>query len=156
MKRKFLIIMSCAMLLGVAGCNDKKNEPASIIGNTEKPVWVSPSNYDMAASMTAVVKIDLTSTYSAEQLSAAAYKQSADDVMAAFAEDSCLGVGIYKEDYGMYWLYITAPESGKAVTLKYYSAALKNIFVSGSFPFSNDTQLGLVSQPYIPTWTVSK
>jgi hypothetical protein len=153
MKNTLLIIASCAVLLLEAGCKDK-NQPESIIWTADKPAWTAPADYDMSSSMTAVVKVDLSALYTAEQLAAANYRYSPDDLLAAFSGTTCLGVGTYKEEYGAYWLYIAAPENGGEVTIRHYSATLKNIFVSESFPFSNDTNLGSASKPYTPSWRV--
>ena len=49
------------------GCK-KGNTPETLQGSTEKPAWTAPANYDLASSMTAVIKVDLSSCYTAEQL----------------------------------------------------------------------------------------
>ena len=156
-----MIIASCALLLLAAGCKnndkDKDKEPESIIGTTDQPAWAVPAEYDMTSSMTAIVKVDLSSTYTAEQLSAAHWQYADDDLLAAFCGENCLGVGVYQQEYGAYWLYIAAPENGDRVTLKHYSATLKNIFVaSEALPFTNDANLGSAAQPYTPAWTLVK
>ena len=154
MKRQFLVLFSCALLLLAAGCKKQNNEPEFIIGTTEKPSWTNPVDYDMSSSMTAIVKVDMSATYTAEQLSSAKYKQTTDDLMAAFSGDNCLGVA--EQVDGLFYLYITTPEDGGNVTLKYYSSVLKNIFAAEPVPFKNDQQLGTVREPYSPIWTVVK
>lgn len=152
--RKLLIIASCALMLLAAGCKQKPVEPESIIGTTVRPVWTDPEDYDMSSSMTAIVKVDLSKTYTAEQLNAANYQQTAEDLLAAFSGDKCLGVA--EQVNGLFFLYITAPEEGSNVTIKHYSSVLKNIFTAQPVAFRNDTQLGTVSEPYLPAWTVVK
>lgn len=152
--KKLFIIASCALMLLAAGCKEKPVVPESIIGTTERPVWTDPDDYDMSSSMTAIVKVDLSKIYSAEQLNAANYKQTAEDLVAAFTGDQCLGVA--EQVDGLFFLYITAPEDGGNVTLKHYSSVLKNIFTAQPVAFRNDQQLGTVSEPYSPAWTVVK
>ena len=41
--------------------------------------------------------------------------------------------------------------------LRFYSPDLKRIFVAKEvFPFHNDTQLGSITEPYTPEWTVAE
>ncbi|MBO4621639.1 MAG: hypothetical protein J5635_03095 [Paludibacteraceae bacterium] len=152
--KKFMIIASCAMMLLAAGCKQKPVEPESIIGTTVRPVWTDPEDYDMSSSMTAIVKVDLSRTYTAEQLNAANYQQTAEDLVAAFSGDKCLGVA--EQVDGLFFLYITAPEDDGNVTLKHYSSVLKNLYTAEPFPFRNDQQLGTVLEPYSPKWAVIK
>ena len=153
MKGKFFTLITCVLLV-LAGCKDKPKEPDSIIGTTERPAWTNPEDYDMSSSMTAIVQVDLSATYTAEQLAAANYAQTANDLLAAFSGDQCLGVA--EQVDGLFFLYITTPEDGGNVTLKHYSSVLKNIFTAQPVPFRNDTQLGTVGEPYSPEWTVVK
>lgn len=154
MKGKYLALITCALMLFAAGCKDKPKEPESIIGTTERPAWTDPDDYDMSSSMTAIVKVDMTTTYTAEQLAAANYKLEANDLVAAFSGDKCLGVA--EQVDGLFFLYITAPEDGGNVTLKHYSSVLKNLYTAQPVAFRNDQQLGTVSEPYSPAWTVVK
>ena len=151
-----MMMVACAAMLLATGCKDEKNQAESIIGNVSKPTWVAPESFDMSSSMTAIVGIDLTSVYTAAQLEAVKYERSADDLLAAFAGETCLGVGEWKGDYNAYWLFIAAPENADAVTIKHYSAALKHVFVSESIPYSNGAHLGSVDEPYNPKWTVAQ
>ena len=161
MKTKFYTLALCALTLCTFfGCKGKENKPESIIGTTEKPTWTAPANNDMTSSMTAVVKVDLAAGYTAEQLSAANYQVSEDDIVAAFSGDECLGIAgplSLRDGQGeVFFLYICAPTNDGKVTLRYYSAALKNIFISEPFAFVNDTQLGSVAEPYTPTFIINK
>ena len=157
MKTKFMMMVACAAMLLATGCKDEKqNQAESIIGNVSKPTWVAPESFDMSSSMTAIVGIDLTSVYTAAQLEAVKYERSADDLLAAFAGETCLGVGKWLEEGDAYWLFIAAPENADAVTIKHYSAALKHVFVSESIPYSNGAHLGSVDEPYNPKWTVAQ
>ena len=144
----------CTVLL--TGCKGK-NAADAIIGSADKPVWTAPVDYDMTSSVTAIVRIDLSSLYTAEQLAAANYAQAEDDELAAFCGDSCLGVGAYQKDHDAYWLYITAPVSGAEVTLKHYSSALKHIYLAEeTYPFRTDDRLGSASTPLLPKWKVAE
>lgn len=161
MKTKFYTLALCALTLCTFfGCKgkEKENEPESIIGSVEKPTWTAPADYDLTSSMTAVVKADLSAIYTAEQLSAANYQVSENDIVAAFSGEECLGVaGPLSPGEGqgeVFFLYICAPTNGGQVTLRYYSAALKNIFTSEPFPFANDTQLGTIETPYMPQFAI--
>jgi len=154
MKTKFFVLIACSLLLLVAGCKQKPDEPEleNLVGTVEKPTWTAPEEYDMATSMTAVVRVDLALSYKPEQLTS--YQPSADDLLAAFSGETCLGVGVWGDDLA--YLYINAPEDNGDVTLRYYAASLKNIFTAAPVPFSNDDQLGTVEAPHTPTWTVKK
>lgn len=139
----------CTILF--TGCKDKEQEPQSLVGTTAKPAWAVPAEYDLTSSMTAVVRVDLSASFTAEQLAAAGWKHTADDLLAAFSGETCLGVATYVGECNAYWLYITAPKSGGEVTLRYYSASLKQFFVSSKpVPYKNDDNLGSVSAPYTP------
>jgi hypothetical protein len=156
--RNCKVLALCTLLLLAAGCKkDKDNEPSSISGNVSKPTWTVPADYDLSSSMTAIVKVDMTRAYTQEQLKAANYRITSDDLLAAFCGSTCIGIGTWKEDYNAYWLFIAAPESGDQVTLKYYSSALRNIFAADPVPYRNNTSLGSPSNPYTPqTWVVAK
>ena len=147
--KKISKITLCALLFLAAGCKDQ-NRPSSLYGNTEQPSWTASENYDMTTSMTAVVKVDLSSTYTEEQLTAAGFQVDEKDILAAFSGESCLGAAVPQD--GLFYLYICAPADGGDVTLRYYSSVLKNIFIAAPFSFSNDMQLGSVAMPYTPRW----
>ena len=143
------------------GCK-KGNTPETLQGSPEKPAWTAPANYDLASSMTAVIKVDLSSCYTAEQLSTVNYQLSTDDMLAAFSGDELVGVaeplplqGDGGQEEGLlFFLYICAPTKGEDITLKYYSSVLKNIFIAEPFAFANDTQLGSIANPYMPQFTI--
>ena len=151
-----LILIAAAISMIVTSCKKSKDEPSSITGNVAKPVWNIPENYDLSSSMTAIVKVDMTRAYTEEQLKNANYRITNDDLLAAFCGNICIGIGEWKEDYQAYWLFIAAPESGDQVTLKYYSAALRNLFAADPFPYKNNEQLGTPATPYTPNWVVAK
>ncbi len=152
MKHTHILALCVLSLCTFFGCKDKKNEPESLVGSVAKPAWTALADYDMTSSMTAVVKVSLSANYTAEQLSAASYQLSTSDIVAAFAGNECLGVATPQD--GLFFLYICAPTKGEQVTLKYYSAALKNIFTAEPFAFANDTQLGSVAAPYKPAFVL--
>ena len=157
------IAMCAAVLLLAVGCKDKKDDPQvpeqeteSIVGNVSKPAWTVTDDYDMTASMTAIVKVDMTSLYSDEQLSEAKYELSDEDLLAAFSGDSCLGMAEWIDGVGH--IYIGNTNAGvQSVQLKYYSTVLKNIFADTELiPFVVDENKGTVSQPYTPSWALAK
>jgi hypothetical protein len=81
--------------------------------------------------------------------------------VSAFSGETCLGVASPKE--GLFYLYMATPLSltsenalGK-VTLRYYSAHFKNVFVAiDAFEFKNDERIGTVSAPFEPKLVVEK
>jgi len=168
--KKLMILMSCAMLMLAVGCK-KNDEPKpdpqpdpqpqpevldSISGSVSQPSWAAPESYDMTASMTAIVSVDLSLTYP-KQVEAEKWKLADGDLLAAFCGDKCLGVDTLEADRNnLFFLYIAGlnNEDIKDVQLRYYSKQVKNIFKSNStFSFSNDSQLGSVGTPYTPEWT---
>ena len=161
MDRRLFVILSCAMLLFAAGCKEKNTpeDPGTtpvenIAGNVSKPSWSNPDDYDMTSSLTAIVKVDLSIKYP-EQAAKEHWAVASDDLLAAFAGESCIGVAELSD--GLFWLYVTAPENNEEITIKYYSSKLKNIFVSEeTFPYRNDYQLGTVSAPYSPAFVVAQ
>lgn len=165
MKRLPFIGLMCAVML-LAACKQKEEpkpdpqpdpqpEVESIASDKSAPTWAAPSEYDMTASMTAIIRVDLSMTYSAEQIQAGNYQLSENDVLAAFSGETCLGVA--EQIDGLFYLYITSPSDDSQVKFRYYSATLKNNFVSReSVPFSNDSSLGTVSSPYTPEFEVEK
>jgi len=133
----------CSVFCILTGC--KKEEPVNPYvdpGTTENPNWVTGEN-NMTASMTAIVKVSFAQN---------------EGTLAAFMGDKCCGIATYKADYGLYWLYISpATEAGGDAQLRFYSPDLKRIFVAKEvFPFRNDTQLGSITEPYTPEWTVAE
>jgi len=158
--RNCKVLVLCALLLLAAGCKkDKKSEPStpsstttSIIGNLPSPEWAVSEDYDMTSSMTVTASIDLALTYES-QVKATGWEVAADDKLAAFEGENCIGLATPKE--GLFYLYVTAPKSGSAVTLKYYSSKVKNLFVADeALVYSNDVIIGTVAAPHTPKWTV--
>ena len=166
MKTSIKIMALCGLLLMAAGCKDRNNPDnhntqTTLKGNVSAPTWTVSADNDMTSSMTAVVKVDLSKRY-AEQLTAENIENdkvvNEADLLAAFSGDECLGIA--EQQDGLFYLYISAPADSQAaspISLRYYSAALSNIFVSeDTFPFSNDAQLGKVSAPYTPAFIIEK
>ena len=139
----------CALLLFAVSCKkDSKDEPSpapqSITGNVSTPSWAVSDDYDMTSSMTVIASVDLSLTY-ADQV------QSTGWTVEAFDGNQCIGMA--KPSEGLFYLYVTAPSNGSEVTLKYYSAKLKNLFEhKDAFPYLNDKCLGTVAEPYIPAF----
>ncbi len=153
MKTRIYTLILCALTLCTSGCKNG-NEPESLISSVEKPDWTAPADYEMTSSMTAVVKVNLSTTYTAEQLSAANYQVSEEDIMAAFCGDECLGLATPQE--GIFFLYICKPAEGENVKIRYYSYVLKNIFTSEPFTYTNDAQLGTIAAPFMPQFAIEK
>lgn len=152
-----LTLVAVMMSLFVTSCKNKDNDDINpLVGDVSKPAWTDPENYDYSSSMTAIVKVDMSGTYSAAQLQTVGYQMTADDMLAAFSGNTCLGVGEWQEDQKAFWLYIAGPESSDRVTLKYYSSVFKHIYAAEPIPYQNDGEIGTPSQPYTPSWAISE
>ena len=156
------VLALCALLLLAAGCKkDKEDEPptpssttTSITGNVAAPSWAASEDYDMTSSMTVTTKVDLSLTY-ASQVKSTGWEVTADDRLAAFEGENCIGLATPED--GLFYLYVTAPKNGTTVTLKYYSAKVKNLFkAEETLTYSNDAIIGSVGEPFSPLWTVAK
>lgn len=149
MKNRIMIIVSCTLLLMAAGCKNK--EPKTLLGNEQQPAWTVISDHDYSSSMTAVVEVDMSLSY---PKLASQWQLNDGDVMAAFMDGQC--VGVTSPSDGLFFLYIAHPSNSTTdgiVTLHYYSAAVKNIFVAKEpFNFSSDTRMGSISEPYKPAF----
>ena len=138
--------------------SDPKN--AAIAGNVAKPEWKGPSSYDLSSSMTIVAQVDL-SPYYASQLDTAKYTLSPEDLLAAFSGDECLGVAEKKAS--LFFLYVCSPTAATddqatlSLTIRYYSASLRNVFRSiNPIIYINDGQSGTVDNPYKPLFVIDK
>ena len=138
--------------------SDPKN--AAIAGNVAKPEWKGPSSYDLSSSMTIVAQVDL-SPYYAAQLDTAKYTLSPDDLLAAFSGDECLGVAEKKDS--LFFLYVCSPTAATddqatlSLTIRYYSASLRNVFRSiNPIIYINDGQSGTVDNPHKPLFVIDK
>ena len=157
MKKIFtlMVMLTTALCtLFMTGCNDP--EPESIISDKSQPTWAPPTDYDLSSSMTAIIKVDLSISYP-DQVKDPANAIDAKDLVAAFIGEQCVGVASPQES-GLFFLYISGPASDSEnpeVTLRYYSAILKNNFVaSEKIPYINDKVLGTVAAPYVPTFVM--
>lgn len=141
-------IALCLCLVLFTAC--EKNNGLS--GNQEKPQWTAITPDDVTSSMTAVVQVDLTKHYPL----AKDVQLSNDDLLAAFVGNSCCGVVAPKD--GLFFLYIVEPKGeNRQFRLRYYSAQLKNTFVSDEeYSFQKDGRLGDVNNPFEPTFIVEK
>lgn len=157
MKKHLLALASCALLLLAAGCNNENKEPTSLNANEARPTWAAPEEYDYTSSMTAVISVNLAAKY---PTAAADFAVNADDLLAAFVGNDCLGV-VSPQD-GLFYLYIAGPQTDSqdqtaSVTLRYWSAQYKNLFTAeAAFPFVNDDQKGTVAAPFVPDFMVAK
>ena len=154
-----------AFFLGVlvalcVACNNNQNDPNApseygpIEGNLPKPEWTAVADYDMTASMVAIVKVEKLNGQ-------AVYDKIADDkeaLLAAFAGGECLGIAQPDSATGFFFLYICAPTQSETIQLHYYSAVYKNIFIDqDGFSFVNDAQKGAFKAPYVPSlWAVKQ
>lgn len=149
-KKLFALCSLFLVLCSLTGCKDKGRVPESLVGNASRPTWTIASDYDFAASMTAVIKVDLAAQY---PNSAADFVLDDSDLVAAFSGETCLGVASPNE--GFFYLYIGAPigVTPTSVTLRYYSAHYKNLFeAKDAFPYVSDTQQGYADEPFIPAF----
>ena len=154
-----------ACFLGVlvalcVACQNGQNDPDApaeygpIAGNLPKPEWTAVADYDMTASMTAVVKVEKLNNQEM-------YDKIANDreaLLAAFAGEECLGIAQPDSATGFFFLYICAPTQAETIQLHYYSAVYKNIFIDqDDFSFVNDAQKGALKAPYVPSlWAVKQ
>lgn len=149
-KKLFALCSLFLVLCSLTGCKDKGKDPESLFGNAARPTWTVATDYDFASSMTAVIRVDLTAQYPS---SAKDFVLKDDDLLAAFSGDRCLGVASPQD--GLFYLYVTGADG--EVSLRYYSAYYTNIFLAkDAFPYQNDTQLGLVSAPFVPQFVLEK
>jgi len=148
-----LCILSVLTVL-FAAC-DKKDNPTpekNLYGNAARPAWTAPANPDPSISMTAVIAVQKL-----EGITIPDSVVSANDVLAAFSGETCLGIAKYEE--GLFFLYIASPVTGNpsSVTLRYYSAHYKNLFeAKDAFRFINDDHLGTIAEPFKPAFVVAK
>jgi len=150
-----LLVFSFYLLVSLAGCqkeqyitpitNDTTDTPGG--GTVERPDWSVAPGYDYSRSMTAVVAVDLSRLHSTWRLDTA-------DLLGAFAGEECVGVAAPTSN--LFYLFIVAPRaSSQVITLRYYSATLRNIYQADvSFPFENGGRQGTTGNPLIPTWTI--
>jgi len=153
-KHLYIFVLCTLSLCTLVGCKKDKNEPETFISDKARPTWTVPANPDPSISMTAVIKVDLKAQY--PDL-AADFVLNANDMLAAFSGETCLGIAKYEE--GLFFLYIASPVTGNpsSVTLRYYSAHYKNLFEAvNAFPFVNDTQQGTTAEPFKPAFVVAK
>lgn len=153
--KKSIIILIALMGLIVTGCQkenisapitpDKPDIPTGILS---APNWNVRPNYDYSSSMTAVVEVDLSLTY--PQIGNNWHVDTA-DMVGAFCGNQCVGVA--RPSGILFFVYITSPNPSlnSHVTLRYYSAVLKNIFYGDvAFPFCNGDRQGTVNNPLRP------
>lgn len=157
MRRVSILLIVSALVLGFTAC-EKKTEPTPVVedlsGNIAAPAWADPEEYDYSSSMTAVVQVDLKTTYPE---AAAGWQRSSDDKLAAFAGDVCCGVAEPADD--LFFLYMTQPagSSSTRVSLRYYSAHFKNIFeAADAITYESDGHVGSVNEPFVPAMKVVK
>ena len=150
-KHLYFFVLCTLSLCTFFGCkNDSAKEPETLVSNVSKPSWTIPADYDYNSSMTAVVKVDLAAQYPE---TAKDFVLKDEDLLAAFSGETCLGTASPEE--GLFFLYITEAEG--EVTLRYYSAHYKNLFVAKeAFSFQNDVNLGTIAEPFTPAFVVEK
>ena len=121
-----ILVLCSFILVALVGCKEKEQpvNPYVDPGTTENPNWALSGDNDMS--------------------------------LAAFIGKDCCGIANYNAELGLYWLYISpATQADGNVQLRFYSPELKRIFVAAStVPFSNDAQLGSITEPYTPDWKV--
>ena len=158
--KKFIGFCFCLVVLYVlSGCNSQNNqnnpsEPKTLKGTVSRPTWTAPADYDYSSSMTAIIRVDLRSQFTA----ATDFAVSDQDVLAAFSGENCLGIAGLSE--GLFFIYICAPvedEAEQNITLRYWSAGYTNMFEAVNvFTYVNDSHQGTISEPIVPTWVIKK
>lgn len=158
MRRSIFITIMLGMALLVACSKDNTTARTDTVperniptGNIPTPGWAVAPGYDYTTSMTAVVAVDLTTTY--PDITPADWQLDTADRLGAFAGDECIGVTAPTDD--LFFLYIVAPtQSGADITLRYYSARLHNIFQGDTvLHFENGARIGTVTEPLTPLFT---
>ena len=140
------LLLLSILLLSVAGCKKDVNEPQTIHGNQPRPSWVVTDESNLLSSMTAIIKVTTLNGQAIDDTMV-----GADDLLAAFIGENCVGIAEYKD--GLFYLYLSAEEG--TVTLRYYSAYYTNLFeVKDAFVYRNNASIGTVSEPYCPQWVV--
>ncbi len=164
MKNMMSLVRNCnllllsILLLSVAGCKKDVNEPQTvpvpvpateeqtIHGNQPRPSWVVTDESNLLSSMTAIIKVTTLNGQAIDDTMV-----GADDLLAAFIGENCVGIAEYKD--GLFYLYLSAEEG--TVTLRYYSAYYTNLFeVKDAFVYRNNASIGTVAEPYCPQWVV--
>ena len=152
MKNMMSLVRNCnllllsILLLSVAGCKKDVNEPQTIHGNQPRPSWVVTDESNLQSSVTATIKVTTLNGQAIDDTMV-----GADDLLAAFIGENCVGIAEYKD--GLFYLYLSAEEG--TVTLRYYSAYYTNLFeVKDAFVYRNNASIGTVSEPYCPQWVV--
>ena len=144
--RNCKLLLLSILLLSVAGCKKGVNEPQTIHGNQPRPSWVVTDESNLQSSVTATIKVTTLNGQAIDDTMV-----GADDLLAAFIGEECVGIAEYKE--GLFYLYLSAEEG--TVTLRYYSAYYTNLFeVKDAFVYRNNASIGTVSEPYCPQWVV--
>ena len=144
--RNCKLLLLSILLLSVAGCKKDVNEPQTIHGNQPRPSWVVTDESNLQSSMTAIIKVTTLNGQAIDDTMV-----GADDLLAAFIGEECVGIAEYKD--GLFYLYLSAEEG--IVTLRYYSAYYTNLFeVKDAFVYRNNASIGTVSEPYCPQWVV--
>ena len=144
--RNCKLLLLSILLLSVAGCKKDVNEPQTIHGNQPRPSWVVTDESNLQSSVTATIKVSTLNGQAIDDTMV-----GADDLLAAFIGEECVGIAEYKD--GLFYLYLSAEEG--IVTLRYYSAYYTNLFeVKDAFVYRNNASIGTVSEPYCPQWVV--
>ena len=149
-----LLLLGFSLWGSLAGLTSCQDELAFLYGKEPRPEWAALADHDFSTSMTAVIKVE---SLAGKALNDSLF--SADDMLAAFIQEQCCGVATLDPTTGLFFLYIAMPNgmSGSnaqlPVSLRYYSARFTNIYEAKDvFMFANDTQQGLVADPYIPVF----
>lgn len=143
-----LLFVSLVMLLLVTcfSCKKDKNE---VDRQYDRPTWAVADTTNLEYSMTVTGSLPESFYATADTL----------DLVAAFCNDQCCGVTSVEwidEERPMYFLYIVKPSQSQLqfeVTLRYYSAVTRHIFVEKkAFSYTPDTTMGTIDAPYVPAF----
>lgn len=131
--KKYMYILTTAMLLCMVGCRSNNNEPTVTVD------WrVAPQAVNTSSSMNIIAAVN--------------HDVLPDDRLAAFCEGQCVGVcAPVDTDFGArFFLCIFQPlEPSLPISLSYYSAQEQRVYsCEDQILFTGDAVLGLAGEPY--------
>lgn len=157
MKSMFKKILQYSLLVAslflAASCSKEEHEGV-VDEIQQKPNWVAISNYkkleqapDWKVTNTSITQ-SMTATIAFGDSLPTIEK---DEVLAAFADDECVGVTTYNDESKRFYLYIREPQNGeKNISLAYYSSNEQNVrYWPNSIIFATDKILGTPNNPLV-------
>lgn len=149
--RRFLFASLVATLL--VACFSCKKKKGEVYPQHDRPTWTVTDTANLEYSMTVIGSLP-------ESLCASV--DTTNDLVAAFYKDKCCGVTSLQRpadmnDKPIFFLYIVKPSDTPQqfeVTLRYYSAATRYIFVAkNAFVYSPEGSQGDIDKPFVPDFS---